>query len=182
MCAAPLNQEVNNLVENAEIFIPLIYKAAISSGTRKPIAFTIGKDEIIEVNHQRTNNESVYQVVGNAVDFIPRQRIVVSKALLTIGDQIKSAGYYDLKLGDDLSAAQLAFNFDRQESDLSYYTANELAEQTQGKYNIIEVSDSAVLTSKIEARSQGTILWKWCILLMLFFLAVETLLLRFWKT
>ena len=182
MCAAPLNQEVNNLVENAEIFIPLIYKAAISSGTRKPIAFTIGKDEIIEINHQRTTNESVYQVVGNAVDFIPRQRIVVSKALLTIGDQIKSAGYYDLKLGDNRSVAQLAFNFDRQESDLSYFTADELTQQTNGEYNIIEVSDSAILTSKIEARSQGTVLWKWCILLMLFFLAVETLLLRFWKT
>lgn len=182
LCAAPLNEEQNNLVQNGEIFIPLLYKAAISSGKDKNIAFTIGKDEVIEVNHLQREGEMVYKVKGQNEEFIPRQRIVLSKALLNMGDQIREAGYYEVFLAENNPIEKLAFNFDRQESDLSYYASDDLSKVSQGAFNVIDLADNAILTASIEARRQGTVLWKWCIILMLIFLGIETLLLRFWKT
>ena len=46
--AAPLDNEINDLALNAEIFIPMLYKMGISSGRRRPASYTIGQNEVIE--------------------------------------------------------------------------------------------------------------------------------------
>ncbi len=181
LCAAPLDVQFNNLVNNAEIFVPLIYKAAISSGKRRRIAYTIGKDEVIEINQQVGSADKPYKFKGQDKEFIPEQRQVNSKAIIGLGNQIQLAGYYDLSRTEDEIHSKYAFNFDRQESDLRYYTVNELRSIANQKFNVIGLDTNAVLTATIEERSQGFVLWRWCIIFMLVFLAIEVLLLRFWK-
>ena len=181
LCAAPLSEDFNNLVGNAEIFVPLIYKAALSSGKRKRIAYTIGRDELIEVNHFASGSEIVYKFRGQEKEFIPEQRLITSKAILGLSNQIQTAGYYDLYLEEEEIHSKYAFNFDRQESDLRYYQQGELKSMAGGAFNVIGLQNNSVLTAAIEERSQGLVLWRWCIILMLVFLAVEVLLLRFWK-
>ena len=180
LCAAPLNETINDLVGNAEIFIPLLYKAAISSGQRKRIAYHIGQDEVIEFNHQGGNSDIVYKLKGDAEEFIPEQRIVSSKAIFGLGNQIESSGFYDLFLNPDTTLATFAFNFDRKESDLKYFNRDELVNLGE-QFNIINMADNGILTAEIEQRSQGTVLWRWCIILVILFLVIESLLLRFWK-
>jgi hypothetical protein len=182
LCAAPLNTAYNDLVRNGEIFIPLLYKTAISSGQTRPVAYTIGKDDQIEFPiTQTTGNETVYKLKGKAEEFIPEQRTIGAKAILGVSQQIPEAGFYELFLNPGEQLYQYAFNYDRQESDLTYLNTDELQNKVGPSTSVLDISDSSYLTQTIEEISQGIVLWRWCIVLALIFLGIEVLLLRFWK-
>jgi hypothetical protein len=181
VCAAPLSQEFNNLVNSGEIFIPMLYKMAISAGTDPRIAYTIGRDELLEADHQANSAEIVYKMKGEGGEFIPEQRTVGAKVFLTMNGQVKKSGFYDLFLNPGQVNHGFAFNYNRRESALQYFSPEELSERLGEKVNIISALDTAVLTARIEENNQGTVLWRWCIILVLLFLGIEILLLRFWK-
>ena len=180
-CTAPLDEEWNNLVRNGEIFIPMLYKMSISAGESRPIAYTIGKNDLIESNHQGSSGDIVYKLQGGGVEFIPEQRIVGSTVFLSLNNQLRSAGFYQLFLNEENILDRFAFNFDRQESVLTYYTSDELQQLVGDQASIIGTQNNEVLTAKIAERSQGVILWRWCLIFALLFLLAEVLLLRFWK-
>ena len=182
LCTAPLNDEVNDLVRNAEIFIPMVYKMALSSRKNQNIAYTIGKDEVIQSdNFNREGAESVFKLQNKFTEFIPEQRTIGNQVILGVNNQIKSAGYYDLYLEEGEALNTYAFNYDRQESDLEYFNTDDLATLVDDRFNIIDASARANFTELVGDRSQGILLWKWCIILALVFLLIESLLLRFWK-
>lgn len=180
-CTAPLNEEWNNLVRNGEIFIPMLYKMSISAGESRPIAYTIGKNDLIQSNHQGSSGDIVYKLQGGGEEFIPEQRIVGSTVFLSLNNQLRSAGFYQLFLNEENILDRFAFNFDRQESVLTYYTSDELQQLVGDQASIIGTQNNEVLTAKIAERSQGVILWRWCLIFALLFLLAEVLLLRFWK-
>ena len=64
VCSAPLDRNYNDLTANAEIFIPLLYKTAISSGNRTAIAYAIGSDNILEVDDLDLSDNSKYLITG----------------------------------------------------------------------------------------------------------------------
>lgn len=181
LSTAPLDESLNNLVLSGEIFIPMLYKMAISAGKQRQIAYTIGRDEVIETPHQGNSSDIVYKLKGEQEEFIPEQRVIGSKVFLGVNNQILEAGYFDLFLDPEEVLAEFAFNYDRKESDLEYYSGGELRSLVGDLGKVIEVSDNSILTAQIEERSQGIVLWRWCILLALLFLGAEVLLLRFWK-
>lgn len=187
LCAAPLNEDVNNLVNSGEIFIPMLYKMAISSARKRPISYTIGRDETIESDNLVKGGESVYKMRGSSKEgkvseeFIPQQRIVASKVFIGLQNQIFEAGYYDLFLKPDSTLAKFAFNYDRRESDLSYSNAEALKENAGANVSILTENASASLEGVVSDRSKGVVLWKWCVIIALMALAVEVLLLKFWK-
>jgi hypothetical protein len=182
VCAAPLDDGYNDLVRNGGVFVPMIYKMALTGGNRKPIAYTIGRDVVIEAVNTGGTGERVYKLRGNEEEFIPQQRIVGAKVFMSLDQSMGEAGYYDLYLEPGEVLEQYAFNFNRQESDLTYFSTAELAGFVGPNMNIIDVQGNAVLTATIEERSQGVVLWRWCLIFALIFLGVEVLLLRFWKT
>lgn len=180
LSAAPLNENANDLVKNAEVFVPMLYKMGISKGKKDNIGYTIGTDNLIETENVIRDDEVVYEIKGPS-DFIPGQYNVGSKFMLEVKDQIKEAGFYNVTL-DDENLATLAFNFNRLESDLKYIDINELSDKFGNSMNIISSSESDNLTEFIETEEGGTPLWKWCIISVLVFLAIESLLLRLWKS
>ena len=181
LCSAPLDEAINDVMKNGEIFVPMLYKMAISAARERRIAYTIGRDEVIEADHQSGSGDIVYKLKGQAEEFIPEQRIIGSKVFLTVNEQLREAGFYDLFLRQEEMLAKFAFNYDRKESVLDYFSGTDLKAYVGENLNVIEALDSTVLTAKIEERSQGIVLWRWCIILALIFLALEVFLLRFWK-
>lgn len=181
LCSSPLDASINDLMKNGEIFVPMLYKMAISAARERRIAYTIGRDEVIEADHQSGSGDIVYKLQGQAEEFIPEQRIIGSKVFLTVNEQLREAGFYDLFLRQEETLAKFAFNYDRKESVLDYFSGTDLKAYVGENLNVIEALDSSILTAKIEERSQGIVLWRWCIILALIFLALEVFLLRFWK-
>lgn len=197
LCAAPLDDQVNDLVRNGEIFVPLLFKTAIAGSKDRQIAYTIGKDEVLEANHLLSaSGEITYKLsavpdqpevpaAGNAAaqnnEFIPEQRILGAKVLLTPGTQIRDAGWYRLSLRTDSTIAQYAFNYDRKESDLRYRNDQSLAEGLPANMKVLAENAEANFTQVVNEENQGIVLWRWCVVFALLFLALEVLFLRLWK-
>lgn len=182
LCAAPLDDDYNNLARSGEIFIPMLYKMAISTAKDQQISNIIGRDDLIEADNKVSEGELVYKMKGKSEEFIPEQKILGPKVVLGVNNQVKEAGYYKLFLKEDENLGDYAFNYDRKESDLGYYNPTALAALAGDHFKIIETNDATDLTPIIGERSHGVVLWRWCIILTLVFLAIEALLLRFWKT
>lgn len=180
--AVPLDAMYSDLASSGEIFIPMLYKMAIARSGETIIARTIGRDEIIEVNSSiaTEGSEIVYRMSGAGGEFIPEQKRLGSKVILNMNKQIKAAGFYDLNMRDQPSIESFAFNYNRRESDLSFLSSDDLKNKAKD-INILEVSDHTSLTAMIGERNNGIVLWKWCLILTLIFLALESLILRFWK-
>ena len=178
---APLDADFNNLALNAEVFIPMLYKMGVSSGRRRPGAYTIGKDEVIRTNKRGATADLVYKLRGPGGEFIPEQRVVDNRVLISLGGQVLEAGVYDLVLGDEVVDA-FAFNYDRAESDLTYFSETELTDMTAtGNVAVLNADNQARLIGEIQQRNEGTPLWRYFIWAALVFFFLEVVLLRFWK-
>ncbi len=200
--AAPLNEQVSDLVRNGEIFVPMLFKMAIAGTKSRQVAYTIGRDEVLEAKHQvAASGETTYklrmvadagQPAGNAspaandqattgLEFIPEQRIFGSKVLLTPGTQVRDASWYRLQLQGDSTLAEYAFNYDRKESDLRYKTPEQLAEGLPINMKILSENAEANFGQVVDEQERGIVLWRWCVIFALLFLALEVLFLRLWK-
>jgi len=179
LCASPLDSDYNDLVLNAEVFVPMLYKMAIASDETQKISYTIGKDDIIETtNRGQGGNDIVYNISG-AEEFIPGKTNLGNKVLLSINDQVKKSGFSQLNLAEQ-KVAELAFNYDRKESNLAVTNKDDLSNIAKDKayINLYDDALTAELTASIGEKDKGIVLWKWCLILALLFLAIETLLLR----
>ena len=182
LCSAPLDVKYNNLSRSGEIFVPMVYKMALSSGEKSNIAYIIEGDNVLETENRITSNETVYKMAGSGEEFIPEQRNIGARTILGVNNQIKIADFYRLFLQPEKILSVFAFNYDRKESRLDYYSNQDLENLVGDEMAIIETSGGANLTLEIEERKKGVVLWRWCIYLALLFLLIEILLLRLWKT
>ncbi len=182
LCAAPLEADYSNLVKNGEIFIPMLYKMAISSAKAQRIAYTIGKDDYVDAeNQQLTGTETVYKLKGKGEEFIPEQTKIGSKIILGVYDQVKTSGFYDLFLEEGDVKSKYAFNYDRKESKLTYLNEADLATQMGPNATVLTANADTDYEQLIGQRNQGIPLWRWAVIGALIFLGIEGLLLRFWK-
>jgi hypothetical protein len=181
VCAAPLDERFSNLSKSGEIFVPMLYKMAIATAKSPQIAYTIGKDEFVEAEARVTAGESTYKMKGKNEEFIPDQKTISSKVILGVNEGTREADFYSLYINPQEIIAKYAFNFDRKESDLQYFTKEDLAQNTNKNLSVIDANEKANFTDLVGERSQGIALWRWFIILALVALAIEQLLLRFWK-
>ncbi|MFK7904629.1 MAG: BatA domain-containing protein, partial [Chitinophagales bacterium] len=113
VAAASLNIKQNNLASHA-IFVPMLYKIALLGSKSGQLAYTIGKDEVIEVASKVSIGETPFKLKGTSEEFIPGQRVVGSNLLLTLNNALKNAGSYQLYMNENEPLHYLGFNFNRQ--------------------------------------------------------------------
>ncbi|MEY4926457.1 MAG: hypothetical protein RI894_893, partial [Bacteroidota bacterium] len=114
-------------------------------------------------------------------ELIPEQRILGSRAVLSLGTGIRTAGFYDLYLKQDSVQNVFAFNYNRNESNLNYMDEKGMAVLGAKSDNILKANATTNFVEMVGERSRGIVLWKWCIIAALLFLLAETLLIRLWK-
>ena len=180
-CAAPLDDKISTLARSGEVFVPMLYKMAISSAKEWKIGYTIGKDDYLEADSKGIAGETSYKMRGVKEEFIPEQRIVAGKAILGIKDGVKEAGFYSLFTRPDSILYRFGFNFDRRESVLDYFDIKSLKIFERKNLKVFDEAIEANFTAVVGERNQGVALWRWCVIAALLFLAVEIALLRFWK-
>lgn len=181
LCASPLDDPYSTLSRSGEVFIPMLYKMAISSAKSWQIAYTISKNDFIEAENKVRGTETVYKLHGRQEEFIPEQRVTGPQVILSVGESIRESGFYRLFLTPQDTLAIYGFNYDRKESDLQYLSSSELSSLTNNHIKLLDAAAEANFTAIVGEQNQGIVLWRWCLLLALLFLAAETLLLRFWK-
>ncbi len=181
ICAAPLDDKISTLARSGEIFVPMLYKMAISSAKEWKIGYTIGKDDYLEADSKGIIGEKAYKMKGSKEEFIPEQRIVAGKAILGVKEGIKEADFYDLFTRPDSILYKFGFNYDRRESVLDYYDIKSLKTYERKNLKVFDETIEANFTAIVGERNQGVTLWRWCLIFALIFLAIEINLLRFWK-
>ncbi|MCB0658173.1 MAG: BatA domain-containing protein [Saprospiraceae bacterium] len=179
LCAAPINAEINNLVNQPELFVPLLFKSALANAETKDIAYWIGGNHTITM--ERPSGADDVYVIKGAQEWIPKQTTVGNVVYLDTEEQPGEAGFYQV-MWDNTSQAHLAFNFDRRESDLSIFPVSELRERFASVYSLLDDAQISDFSKYIRDQISGISLWRYCLWLVLFFLVLEVLILRFWKT
>ena len=166
-----LDKTFSNFDQHA-LFVPILYNMASYAGGKQQMAYTIGQQSIPFVTR---NTNLPFKMKQSEFEFIPNLR---GKTLF-VGDQIKTAGHYDLFDYNEQRLAQLAFNYDRKESDLTTLQADELEQWSANNDNILVLDKKAEeLTAFLGQLNNGKPLWIYCICLSLLFIILETLLIR----
>lgn len=178
--SAPLDVEYNDLVKNSEIFVPMLFKMAISTGRELKIGHVIGQDEIVEVRSTDVSPDKVLKFQHNGQEFLPEQRVIGDKVILGINNQIKESGFYRLSKEGADTLGVFGYNYDHLESNLSFLSNEELANRVPD-YHIMDALEVANLSDTIQQLDNGKVLWRWGLIAALIFLALEILLIRFWK-
>ena len=179
LCSAPLNISSSDLVSNAEIFVPMLYKMALSSGETQQLSYTIGEDEVIALPGLEGIQDERFEISG-PVEFIPGVTTTGQATFMDIRGQIDQSGYYTL-MQDENEMYQMGFNFDRTESNIVYGDINGVKDQMGDKVDILTDVAMADLSDYIYEQREGIQLWRWFLVFGLLFLLIETLLIRFWK-
>ncbi|KAF0192489.1 MAG: hypothetical protein FD166_3739, partial [Bacteroidetes bacterium] len=188
LCAVPLDPDWSNFPKHA-IFVPLLYKIGVNSQPSSGLFYSVGAEVSIPARTKLTG-ENVFKIKGDEhspitgnFEVIPETRMIDLQPTIFVHDQVKDAGSYLLQAGTE-TISGISFNYDRKESDLSRYSADELItlyEKTGlSNFSLIDAGDKDI-TKVLADISKGVKLWKWCIGLVLLFLAFETVLLRLWK-
>jgi hypothetical protein len=91
-------------------------------------------------------------------------------------------GFYDVLVSGD-TVDLLAFDLNKEESLMSLYGIEEVMTMFGNGSNIsvFEANSTEAFSNEIKDRYLGKPLWKYALLLALFFLLVEVLLIRFLK-
>ncbi len=153
---------------------------------KQEIAVTVGRNTFYDLpKNKNTDFNSTIEIEqkDTGEKFIPEKNNSNRGVRLNFVDQIKTAGHYLVK-NDNTTLAALAFNYDRKESDLRYYNSQELEDKLESlslKNASIVKNIESNFSEIFDELQNGKQLWKWCILLALFFIACEVLISRFWK-
>ncbi len=181
LAASPLSLDASNLASHA-LFVPMVYRIALVGGRSTQLAYTIGDDEVIETKNRADRKESVFKLKGDEGEFIPGQKVLGSKLILSLNDQMKTPGIYALSMEGSEPLELFGFNLSRQESILDFLSLSELKERFNAPHITIIDRAETDLTHLVGKIDKGIVLWWWCLLAALGFLLLESLLLRFWKT
>nr|WP_315424161.1 BatA domain-containing protein [uncultured Pedobacter sp.] len=179
LSASGLNTNDGNLARHP-VFVPLIYRLALSGGNETPLYYNLGNDNALASRKITLGKNQTLKITTDHFEAIPEIRQADGKTLIYIADQIKNAGFYNLKRADSLLAVY-SFNNSRTESDMHYLSKTEL-EQLAGKSNL-KIFDTDKDAVKLIAGNNkiGQTLWKLCLILSLIFIAAEILLIRFFN-
>ncbi|RZK39686.1 MAG: hypothetical protein EOO90_17855 [Pedobacter sp.] len=179
LSATGLNVDDSNFPEHP-VFVPLMYKIAFASVREQPIYYTLAKDEVLESNKINLGKNQSLKLVADNFEVIPEIRQSNDRTRLYVADQVRKSGFYDLKISDSLHSV-IAFNDNRTESDMHYDSNSDLEKITsKGQVKLIDPLVNTI-GNELVAKSNGTELWKLCLILSIVFLTIEVLLVRFYK-
>lgn len=178
LATSSLNKQSNNFSNHA-IYVPTLYNIALLSQKNHPLFHIIGSNSNIELN--RNENENIYHIKNEEIDLIPQIRNNANYTTIFVNSGIKDAGNYWLE--NEKNKLGLAYNYNRSESELVYYSLTELEEtinKNQLNAKILDTTINAIKSALSEA-SIGKKYWKYCIILALLFLAAEIALIKLFK-
>ena len=166
-----LEEAFGNFSRHA-LFVPILYNIASYSGGKQDLFYTIGQENI---GLSTTAFESPMSLSNKTYEFIPE----ISPNGLWVSNQISEADHYQLKNNNNSTLAYLSFNYNRSESNLSLMDSEKLRSISEKQANVFFLENKIDNLSRyLQELNTGIPLWLSFILLALFFLLVETLLIR----
>ncbi len=178
--SCPLEKEFTDLYNQA-LFVPIMYRIAASGKRRENRAYYQTSESLISLRADSLIGEEPVKLIGHH-EIIPAQRKLNDQLIMEVPKFAITPGFYNAIFKRD-TLDLLAFNLDKAESILDQHKGEEVKQLLGGGNNIslFQASSTEAFGNAIKERYLGTPLWKYAIVLALFFLLVEVLLIRFLK-
>ena len=179
VCAAPLAPSHTGLPKHA-LFVPLMYKIASLSKTGEDRLAYNFQEKTFKVRLREPAKNKVYKLVKDKTEIVPSQRIVGDELIFEMPEQALTAGFYKLML-DKKQEGVLAFNYDKTESEMDFYTTQAIQNKfaKQKNVQIYDIQKNKNLVQDFRDRNLQVNLWKYMLMGALVFLMLETLFVRF---
>ncbi len=180
----PSDETASNFVKHA-LFVPCILKMGILSLKPTPIYYKTAINEVISVSAPSDFSDNALHIIktDKTIDVIPEHRLVNSNTQLYTQNQVSKSGYYSVMKKDSI-IKNLAFNYDRKESDMNFYNDEALQKLVDEKgirnISIINANEKSVANS-LQEINDGKKLWKLFLILALVFLLSEIFIIRLLK-
>jgi hypothetical protein len=176
--ATPLQQGQTDFFNHA-LFVPVMYRIAASSVRNESKLYYTLRESFIQLRPDSVQDEEPIRWVGEE-EVVPAQRKLNQQVIFDLPKFSITKGFYKIVANRD-TISLLAFNLDKAESLLDQYTGEEMKALlgNADRITIFKVGSSEAFSNEIKERYLGTPLWKYALLLAIFFFLVEILLIRF---
>ena len=180
LLATPLTPAYTDF-HNHALFVPVMYRIAGSSRKNDAQLYYTLEENFIALKVDSLLQEEPLRLMG-AQEVVPSQRTVNQQVFLEIPKFSISHGFYHVVAAAD-TVGLIAFNLDKAESLLDQFAGPEIKTQMGDAANIsiFEATSAEAFSNEIKERYLGKPLWKYALMIALFFLLVEVLLIRFLK-
>jgi hypothetical protein len=184
LLSSPLDPVWTGLQQHA-LFVPLFIKAVLLGASEIGPGKTTGVYSEFTPGDTALSGDQVFHLSNPSTGFdaITDTRRNAGGSLLSVRDQVKTAGNYQVTAGAN-TVNVVSFNYDRKESDLRTMDPSDIEKvftaTAAAPPALLDTEDPSVAHSLSRLR-EGVSLWKYCIILVLLFLAIEVLLIRYFK-
>lgn len=178
--SSPLKESA--FVEHA-LFVPTILKIAENSQLYYPLFYNLGEKGLLDVPNTVKEGSTFIKAKNEDLEFMPEYIQLNNKIALDIHDNINEANHFSL-FTEGNSILPLSYNYNRIESDMSFFSALELEEvisKIDAQKMIKVFSDNRATGNSIQSVITKVKYWKYFIIGALIFLLLEVLIIRFLK-
>lgn len=169
--AAALNKSNCNF-QNSPLVVPVFYNMAQNSLKTGVVSMTIGESNYFVVDASLSKDE-ILTVKNSTESFIPVQQLLNKKVKLSFNNNPNEAGNFGI-FNKTFLLKNISFNFARSESDITEPNTDFIS-------NFREISDIETVFNTIQSDRTDTQIWKWFVIVALFFLALELFIQKFVK-
>ena len=170
---SPLNDAATNFHRHA-LFVPAVYNMAIQSGNLQSLAYPVGVasiDPVVDVGEN-----TFIQKSDDSLRFRPAPG--VNEIMLY--SQVSNDGFYEITT--DSSAALLAFNYPRTESEIAPLNQEQIDRLNDMEFVSALLPENERVEQQIAEADLGTRLWPMFMLLALTLASLETIILKLLKS
>ncbi|MFT5748763.1 MAG: hypothetical protein ACI93S_000009 [Ancylomarina sp.] len=160
------------------LFVPSLINIALNNKSHSPLYYNLNSEEYALANGLSQNRgKAIFHIENKAlgIDLIPEQITHFDKGLLlNVHGQIKEAGNYFISQSQQILSG-ISFNYDRQESNLDFYSSGEihdLLETHKLNYSVFDLNTTDLKTMVVEQKD-GKSFWKLFLILTFAFLLIE---------
>lgn len=168
--ASALEEQSGNFVLS-NLFMPILYRMCAQSGAQSIYAITANSKQPVFVP-QTTANRGVFKIWGQGQESVPPQTPFGNGTNIYVGRSISRTGFYTLKGTDQNDSTLIAVNNDILESQLGPAAKADLEQVL--KPAKVSWQDEATSAGATASGTQAMPLWKWCLVLALIALGIET--------
>ena len=173
--AAPLNIQTSTFTQSP-LVVPIFYNFAKQNIPVGNLYYTIQKENIVEMN-ARILKDEVLKVRNAKTEFIPLQKITQNKVTLNFDNNELESGFYNV-INKNKIIKTLAFNYNRNESDLNYFALDSIAKNIK---NVTVLTNIDEFFAKNNSEQKINWLFKWFLAFSVLFLLLEMLILKYFK-
>lgn len=169
--SSPLNDDNSNF-KGSPLIVPVLYNIAKQSIKLSQLYYQIDQLNTISIETVLGPDE-ILTLSDGENSIIPQQQTYSNKVDITTDEYPDNAGILEVRNTNE-SLQNISFNFNRNESQLSYYNLGNNSDYSTNT-NLASAIDD------IKSNTNVNELWKWFVIFALAFLIVEMLILKYLK-